>query len=36
MQYLTLLTPGVVPAGETAATVDVPTAWNALFKNFYG
>jgi uncharacterized protein (TIGR03437 family) len=33
---LTLLTPGVVPAGETATTVDVPTAWNALFKNYYG
>jgi hypothetical protein len=33
---LTLLTPGVVPAGETATTIDVPTAWNTLFKNYYG
>jgi hypothetical protein len=33
---LKLLTPGVVPAGETATTLDVPTAWNALFKNYYG
>jgi uncharacterized protein (TIGR03437 family) len=33
---LTLLTPGLVPAGETATSVDVPTAWNTLFKNYYG
>ena len=34
--FLTLLTPGVVPAGETATSVDVPTAWNLLFQNYYG
>jgi len=33
---LTLMAPGVVPASETAITVDVPTAWNTLFQNFYG
>jgi len=32
---LTLLTPGVVPSGEKATTVDVPAAWNALSKNYY-
>ncbi len=27
---------GVVPPGETAIGVDVPTAWNTLFEKFYG
>jgi hypothetical protein len=34
--YLKTGAGGVVPKGESAIGVTVPTAWNMLFENFYG